>query len=70
MDKNKDNGLQNMEITEEIYTQISLFLRKLRVIFCYYNELGDEFSFLNSDNEEVIIIMKKKVILLFLLIFL
>ena len=33
--------------------EVSTFIRKLNVIFCYYNELGDEFSFLNSGNKEV-----------------
>ena len=54
-DKNKENFLDNIEINEDIYNQFSLFIRKLNVIFCYYNELGDEFSFLNSENQEILI---------------
>ena len=33
--------------------EVSDFIRKLNILFCYYNELGDEFSFINSDNIEV-----------------
>ena len=36
---------------EEINPKISDFIRKLNVLFCYYNELGDEFSFINSENK-------------------
>ena len=35
---------------EEINPEISAFIRKLNILFCYYNELGDEFSFINSEN--------------------
>ena len=35
--------------------EISAFLRKLQVLFSYYNELGDEFSFLNSEGKEELI---------------
>ena len=28
---------------------------KLDVLFCYYNELGNEFSFIKSDKEEKLI---------------
>ena len=31
--------------------EASDFIRKLNVLFCYYNELGDEFSFINSENK-------------------
>ena len=31
--------------------EASDFIRKLNVLFCYYNELGDEFSFINSKNK-------------------
>ena len=54
-DGNEENVLNNIEITEDIYNQYSLFFRKLNVIFCYYNELGDEFSFLDSENQEILI---------------
>ena len=30
---------------------ILAFIRKLNVLFSYYNELGDEFSFINSERE-------------------
>lgn len=33
--------------------EVLAFFRKLNVIFCYYNELGDEFSFINSKNMEI-----------------
>ena len=33
--------------------EVSSFIRKLNVLFCYYNELGDEFSFFNSEKKEV-----------------
>jgi len=36
---------------EEINPEISDFIRELNIIFCYYNELGDEFSFINSENK-------------------
>ena len=36
---------------EEINPEISDLIRKLNILFCYYNELGDEFSFINSDNK-------------------
>ena len=32
--------------------EIFLFIRKLNVLFSYYNELGDEFSFVNSEGKE------------------
>ena len=32
--------------------EVSAFLRKLNVLFSYYNELGDEFPFFNSENKE------------------
>ena len=60
----KDNNLEKNKLIPEnsennidsdIYNQFSLFFRKINVIFCYYNELGDEFSFMNSNNEEKII---------------
>ena len=38
-----------------INKEISEFLNKLVVLFSYYNELGDIFSFMNSENKEVII---------------
>ena len=42
---------KNQKIEEET----SEFIRKLNILFCYYNELGDEFSFFNSDNKLVLI---------------
>ena len=44
----ESDKLKNYEIA-------SSFSRKLNVLFCYYNELGDEFSFMNSDKEEQLI---------------
>ena len=37
----------------EIKEDLAEFIRKLNVIFSYYNELGDEFSFINSEKKEV-----------------
>ena len=37
----------------EIEEDLAEFIRKLNVIFSYYNELGDEFSFINSEGKEV-----------------
>lgn len=38
---------------KEIEEDLAEFIRKLNVIFSYYNELGDEFSFINSEGKEV-----------------
>ena len=38
---------------KEIEEDLVEFIRKLNVIFSYYNELGDEFSFINSEEKEV-----------------
>ena len=35
--------------------EIIAFIRKLYVAFSYFNELGDEFSFINSDGKEELI---------------
>ena len=60
----KNNNLKKENIIQEnsednidsnIQNQFSLFFRKVNVIFCYYNELGDEFSFMNSNNKEILI---------------
>ena len=37
----------------EIEEDLAEFIRKLNVIFSYYNELGDEFSFINSKGNEI-----------------
>ena len=39
--------------TNQKNEESSEFIRKLNILFCYYNELGDEFSFFNSDNKLV-----------------
>ena len=52
IEKDKDNNYKQ--------NQYSLFLRKINVIFSYYNELGDEFSFMNSDNNEIMINNEKE----------
>ena len=44
MKEKESNKLKNYEV--------SSFSRKLNVLFCYYNELGDGFSFVNSDKKE------------------
>lgn len=51
-DKNINNEKEKENKNQE---QFSLFFRKINVIFSYYNELGDEFSFINSDDEEILI---------------
>ena len=50
MKKNKKNKNELKESKE-----INAFIRKLYVAFSYYNELGDEFSFINSDGKEELI---------------
>ena len=49
--------IEKIEINKDRYNfcenQTVLFFRKLRVIFSYYNELGDEFSFMNSNKIEI-----------------
>ena len=52
IDKNINNEKEKENKNQE---QFSLFFRKINVIFSYYNELGDEFSFINSDDEEILI---------------
>ena len=47
MKEKEKNKLNNYEVLS--------FSRRLNVLFCYYNELGDEFSFMNSDKEEELI---------------
>ena len=47
MKEKENNKLKNYEV--------SSFSRKINVLFCYYNQLGDEFSFVNSDKKEEII---------------
>ena len=49
IDKNINN---EKEKENKNQIQFSLFFRKINVIFSYYNELGDEFSFIYSDNLE------------------
>ena len=39
--------------TIKVEDDLSEFIRKLNVIFSYYNELGDEFSFINSKGNEI-----------------
>ena len=46
-----EGGNENLEKKKEA----SALFRKLYVLFCYYNELGDEFSFINSENKENLI---------------
>ena len=49
--------IEKIEINKDRYNfcenQTVLLFRKLRVIFSYYNELGDEFSFMNSNKIEI-----------------
>ena len=44
-----DDILKNNEKNEEI----TALYRKINILFCYYNELGDEFSFVNSKGEKI-----------------
>ena len=48
------NQKENIEKIKETNEFLS-FSRKINVIFSYYNELGDEFSFINSKNQEKLI---------------
>ncbi len=52
---NEYNNQEKINIDNETCNQYSLFLRKVNVIFSYYNELGDEFSIINSNKQEVLI---------------
>jgi len=49
------NLMKEKESNKQINYEVSCFSRKLNVLFCYYNELGDEFSFMNSDKKEELI---------------
>lgn len=46
------NAQKNMIGDIEIFFNI---MKKLNILFAYYNELGDEFSFINSNGEEIMI---------------
>lgn len=49
--QNEDNIKENENI--DINPEIQSFFRKLHVLFSYYNELGDIFSFVNSEGKKV-----------------
>ena len=49
----KEKKLEISESEKEKELETLEFIRKLNVLFCYYNELGDEFSFINSEKKEV-----------------
>ena len=49
------NNIFNLEKEGEKKIEVSEFIRKLNVLFCYYNELGDDFSFVNSEEKEYFI---------------
>jgi GTPase SAR1 family protein len=46
-----ENILSFLKGNKDKNEKASDFIRKLNVLFCYYNELGDEFSFINSENK-------------------
>ena len=48
-------NLKNTNENEHVNLEVSAFFRKIYVIFSYFNELGDEFSFKTSDNRECLI---------------
>ena len=48
--QNEDNIKENENI--DINPEIQSFFRKLHVLFSYYNELGDIFSFVNYKGEK------------------
>lgn len=50
----KNKIIENNYINEEIVQ----FIRRINVIFSYYNELGDNFSFINSKGKKVDIIIE------------
>ena len=49
----KDLFTLNDDTNKEIKDEIIKFYRKINVIFSYYNELGDEFSFTNSEGKNI-----------------
>ena len=59
--ENKKNGKKKKKIKRKNIKElkeskeIMEFIRKLNVLFSYYNELGDEFSFINSEGKEELI---------------
>ena len=48
-DKNENNAIEKNKKVEEI----SEFLKRIHIFFSYYNELGDIFSFKNSEGEKI-----------------
>ena len=50
----KNKIIENNFINEEIVQ----FFRRINIIFSYYNELGDNFSFINSKGKKVDIIIE------------
>ena len=50
---NDINKKKSQENSKEEAIQYWSFRRKINVIFSYYNELGDEFSFINSGKKEI-----------------
>ena len=50
------DSIQNIHnINQKEANEFLSFSRKINVIFSYYNELGDEFSFINPENQEKLI---------------
>ena len=58
----KDKKMENIEQINEKYKRIEKeyreFERKLKSLFSYYNELGDIFSYKNSQNQEELVIIE------------
>ena len=57
-DKNLENKIQINENDRRIEKEYLEFVRKLKSLFSYYNELGDIFSFKNSQNQEELVLIE------------
>ena len=44
---------QNKKLINEEQEEVLKFIKKLNALFSYYNELGDEFCFINTEEKEV-----------------
>ena len=53
--ENENKNENDEEKENENEKEVLKFIRKLNILFCYFNELGDEFSFKNSKDKEIII---------------
>ena len=49
------SDIKSQKENQQISIEVSSFFRKINVLFSYYNELGDEFSFKTTDNKEFLV---------------